>query len=225
MKSAPVVRQCVAAADDDVHLLRPIGHRQLDLAQLGLHRRQAGGEAGGDHRHRDATACQLLHRGRHHRVIDADRTHLQVGQPQRFQQVGPQRVARLGAQALHAAGRVVAGQGGEVHALDGLHQPGRLVILLHRAPRGQAGGAAHDGGLVDPHGAHAREVEFGAGVEPHVGVALGLRKERHSAEIQGLRPRVAAVVCPGRAPQRVSPAGGCRRASLESFGNCTRSRS
>jgi hypothetical protein len=59
----------------------------------------------------------------------------------------------------HAARRVVAGQRGQVHALDGAHQPGGLPSLLHRAAGVEAGHAARHRGLVDAHAAHARQVE------------------------------------------------------------------
>ena len=168
----PVVRQAMTAADDDVHLARSSGDRQFDLAQLGFQRRQAGRKAGGHHGHRNAAALQLRHRRRHHLVIDADGADLEFAQAQCTHQVRPQGPTRLRTQSVDAAGRVVAGQRGQVHALHGFHEPGSLEVLLHRSPRGQTARAALHGRLVDADRAHTRQVKLGSGVEPHRGHSM-----------------------------------------------------
>src|SRR3546814_7018105 len=56
---------------------------------------------------------------------------------------------RLAAQALDPARGIVATKRGQVDATDRLHQPRRLVFLLYRTPRRQAGRAAVAGVAVD----------------------------------------------------------------------------
>src|SRR5580658_7180853 len=58
-------------------------------------------------------------------------------------------MARLGAEAAHALGRIVAGKRGEVDAGHRLHEPGGLVFLLDRAAGRQRRGAALDRARVD----------------------------------------------------------------------------
>ena len=48
------------------------------------------------------------------------------------------RPPRFHCEPMHAARRVIARQRGEVDAGHGLHEPRRLVLLLHRAPGAQA---------------------------------------------------------------------------------------
>ena len=75
--------------------------------------------------------------GADHGGIDADGADLgrRVGEAERLDEVVAQRPAGLGAEAVHAARRVVAGQRGEVDAGERLDEPGGLELLLHGAAR------------------------------------------------------------------------------------------
>ncbi len=130
----PFLVEDMAARDDDIDLFRAIGHRHLDLFQAQRQRHQAGRKSG---RHRgdgNARPVQRLHGRRDHGRIDADGARLRrrIFQAQRLDQIGAQRMARLHAQAMHPRGRVVAGQGGQVDALDRAHQPCGLPLPFSR---------------------------------------------------------------------------------------------
>ena len=153
VKGLPVARQHMFTGDDDIDFARPGRDRGLDLAQLDVHRVQAGGKPGRHRGHRNVGAAQGLDRRFHESVIDAHRTGRQpkVADAQRLDQVRPQRCARLGAQAPDPAGRVVAVQRRKVDATDRLQQPRRLPVLLHGAARGQGSGPALHRAEIDPH--------------------------------------------------------------------------
>ena len=74
----PVAVEHHLALDDDVDFLGAGGDRFLDLAQLGIERREAVREGRRDGGDRNAGALERLHRGRDERVIDADRGRLDV---------------------------------------------------------------------------------------------------------------------------------------------------
>ena len=67
----------------------------------------------------------------------------------RGEQVVAQRPARFGAEPADAARRVVAGERRQVDAGHRLHEPGRLIGLLHRAPRDKRRRAPLDRARVD----------------------------------------------------------------------------
>jgi hypothetical protein len=75
-----------------------------------------------------------------------------------------QGLARLGAQALDAAGRVIARQGGKVDARQRLEQPCGLPVFLDRAARADGGGASLEGGAVHADTADPVEIERIAGI-------------------------------------------------------------
>ena len=68
-------------------------------------------------------------------------------------------MARLGAQPPHVAGRVVAGERGEIDQRDRAQQPRRLPLLLDRAPRRDRRRAPLDGAAVHADGADDVEVQ------------------------------------------------------------------
>ena len=168
------------AGDDDVDLAGALADRIADLLEPLRQRRQAGREAGRDRSHRDAGAFQRLDRGWNHGRIDADCAdgRRRVFQAERLDQVGAQRPHRLGAEPLHAAGRIVAGKRGEVDAGQRLHQPGGLVFLLHRAPGRQRRGAALDGAEIDLDGLERFRTERSSCVALRIAQHFRLR-QRH----------------------------------------------
>ena len=151
----PVLLEHMRAGDDDVDLARALADRIADFLQPQRQRRQPGGKAGRDRGDRNAGALERLHRGRHHRRIDADRADRRhVIEAERLDEIAAERIPRLGAEPLDARRRVVAGKRGQVDAGDRLDEPGRLPLLLHRAARRQRRRAPLDGGKI-----HARALD------------------------------------------------------------------
>jgi hypothetical protein len=67
--------------------------------------------------------------------VETAATGMPDGQPlraHRLEQVGADRAPGLGAEPSHPAGRVVAGEGGEVHQGDGAQEPRGLPLALDR---------------------------------------------------------------------------------------------
>src|ERR1700730_9401057 len=90
-------------------------------------------------------------------MINADRAggKVQFLDAQLLNDVSLQGISRLGAEALHAFGAIVAAQGREVHAGDSAEQPSGLKLLLHRAARVDGASAplhsaGIDANLLDP---------------------------------------------------------------------------
>ena len=94
-------------------------------------------------------------------MIDADRAdgQVQILDAEAFNNVALQRIARLGAEAPHAVGGVVAAEGGQIHAGDGAKQPRGLRFLLYGAPRYVGGRAPLNGTGVDAHALNPIEIE------------------------------------------------------------------
>ena len=72
-------------------------------------------------------------------MIDADSTHGKTLGTEYRGEIGTQGLARLGAEALHLARRVVAAERGQIDAGNGFEKPGGLPFLLDRAAGGEAG--------------------------------------------------------------------------------------
>src|SRR5205085_2411598 len=108
----------------------------------------------------------------------------------------------------------------QVDALDGLHQPRRLVFLLDGAAVGQAGGAAVGGVAVD------LEVVDPAQVEADGRVTFEIQVLGHSRAVpleRGLTPRCLASVAP--ISEKVSATGSSRAGAAgpkNSIGMCSR---
>src|SRR5205085_11978610 len=66
----PVAIEHHLALDDDVDLFSAGSDGLLDLAELGVERREAMREGGRDGSNRDAGAFERLYRGRNERVVD-----------------------------------------------------------------------------------------------------------------------------------------------------------
>ena len=145
----PVAGQDVLAGDDDVDLGGAGGHRQFDLAQLGFHAGQAGREGGRHGGDRQAALQDLRRPAGSSRGTRRRRRWSASSRPSACIRSARSGRMALRAQALDAARGVVAGQRGQVDALDGADQPGGLVFLLDRAAVRQAGGAAVGGVAVD----------------------------------------------------------------------------
>ena len=73
-------------------------------------------------------------------------------------------MARLGAEPLDAAGRVVGIERRQVHQRDGLQEPGGLPVLLHRAAGADGRGAALERRAVHAHAPDPVEIEREAGI-------------------------------------------------------------
>ena len=151
VKGAPLALEHMLAGDDDIDLVGAGFHRIADFSEANGERRQPGGKAGGDRGDGNGGALKRLDGMRHHGRVDADRARRQahVGDAERFDNARGKRLARLGAQAPHAALGVVAGERGQVDAADRIDQPGGLVGLLDRAAPGQRRGAAFGRRPVD----------------------------------------------------------------------------
>ena len=151
VERAPLAAEHMSAGDDDVDLARALADRVADLVEPQLQRREAGGKAGRDGGDGNSRAFERLHRRADHGRIDADRRDrgLKVRETERGEKLLAQGTARLGAEAAHALGRVVAGKRREVDAGHRLHEPGGLVFLLDRAAGRQRRGAALDRARVD----------------------------------------------------------------------------
>ena len=148
----PVLGQHLRAVDHDIDFVGTHVHCIADFCEALRKGREARGEAGGDGGDGDIGAFQRLHRGGHHGGINADGTDGgHGGEAEAGDDVIAQRALRLGAEAVDAARRVVTRQGREVDALEGLHKPCGLVVLLDRAACGEARGAALRGGEVHLH--------------------------------------------------------------------------
>ncbi|MNT68572.1 hypothetical protein D3C72_2068160 [compost metagenome] len=101
-------------------------------------------EGGADRRDIDAGAGERLHGGADERVVHADGGGLdvEIGGAEAIENILPQRVAGLGAEALDAAVGIVGIERRQVDQGDGLEQPGELIVLLDGAARTDAHGAA-----------------------------------------------------------------------------------
>ena len=87
-------------------------------------------------------------------MINTDRAGVNglAGHAESFEDVFAHRMGGLRAQAFDAAGRVVAGERGQVHEGDGAQKPCGLPILLHRAAAAEGGGAVFETGQIGLHG-------------------------------------------------------------------------
>ncbi len=164
----PVPGEHMLAGDHDVDFARAGGDREFHLAQLGFKARQAGREARGHRGDGRAAVAQRAQGRRDHLVIDAHGPDLHAVDAQGLGDIGAQRPKRLAAQPVDSTGRVVAAERRQVHALDRLDQPGRLVCLLHRPPRHQAGRAAIGGVTVDAQAAEPVKIKGAAVVAPRI---------------------------------------------------------
>ena len=169
---------------------RPLADREFDLGEPQLQRREAGGKGGGDRGDRNAGAFERPDRRLDHRRIDADRADRRrvVGEAERGDEFVVERPARLGAQAAHAARRVVAGERRQVEAGQRAHQPRGLVVLLDRAASGQARGAALDGAGVDGDRLEPRRFERDAGVAQTIVARRGGRRRDLARLVQDRPP-------------------------------------
>jgi hypothetical protein len=146
VKRLPVPSQDVAAGDHDVDLGAPAFDALLDLRDAC---RRKGESPAGKPVETAATGCpspaapspparSCRDRRRPHRPSDP-------AAPSASSISARTGLARLGAEAAHAAGRVVARQRGQVDQRDRAGEPGGLIGLLDRAPSRQGRRAAFDG--------------------------------------------------------------------------------
>jgi hypothetical protein len=149
------------ALTDDIDLIGAVGHRRLDLRESGGERREPVRECGRHRRDIDAGALQRIHRSLDERMIDAHRRrlHVEVADAETVENILTHRMARLGAESLDAAGRVVAVERRQVHERDGFEEPCRLPVLLHRTARADGRGAALERRAVHAHALDHIEVE------------------------------------------------------------------
>ena len=160
----PVAGQDMPARNDDVDFRRAGCHAFADFGQPQMKRGQSRRKARGHGRHGYPASGKRVDGGWHHLVIDADRAHGDVGHAQRLEQIGADRLARLGAEPRDPAFGIVARQRGQVDTGDRLEQPGRLMILLDGPPRAKAGGAPFDGGPVGLRRTHPVHIQLHAGI-------------------------------------------------------------
>ncbi|MCY1241458.1 hypothetical protein D9M72_543590 [compost metagenome] len=127
-------------------------------------RDKTGRKAGGNRGDGNARTVKRLDGGRNETMIDADSTgrDTATAHAKRVEQILAHGLPRLGAETLDALGRIVAVEGREVDAGDGLQQPGGLGVLLDRPTAGQRRNAALGGRQVDALVQHPAEVEIHA---------------------------------------------------------------
>ena len=168
VEGPPLPSEDVGPGDDDVDLGRPLADGGLDLRQLQAVRDLAGGETGRDRGHGNRRAGKRLDRHRDQVVVDTDRRHRdpEVGSAEPLEDVGPNRLPRLRAEAAHVSRRVVAGERRQVDGRDGPQQPGGPPGLLDRAPGREGHRPPFDRGPVDPGLPNPAEVERDPRVAP-----------------------------------------------------------
>jgi hypothetical protein len=212
----PVPGQYMTARNDDVDFTGAGRDRCIDFGELGLHRRLAGGETGRHGRHGNVRAGERRDRGANHRVVDADRTDLSLalGDWSAAIRVRPDRRARLGAEPLDAAGRVVARERRQIHAAHRLEQPRRLPCVLDGAAARKRLDAALDRAQID-----ANRIDPAA-IEAYARIAGGFqgRASVRYRSNQAMMALAFAADCDGRAamlscdaPGTLSSAVGMRR--------------
>ena len=152
VESAPISGQHMLTRDDDVDLLRTVPDGRLDLLELQIVRHEACRKSGRNRSDRNVIPIERFDRGCDEAVIDADRARVQPapGKTECLEEVTSYRSPRLGTEALHPFGRIVAVECRQVDAGDRLEQPPRLRVLLDGAPARQARNAALGGGQIDP---------------------------------------------------------------------------
>src|SRR5258707_12733776 len=112
----PVASEHVGARDDDVYLAGAGGDGGANLVEVLGEGILRGGEAGGDGGDGNLRAGERLHGDGNKVVVDADGADAdaQAERAQPLEKIRTDGLARLGGEAAHRAGGVVAGERGEV---------------------------------------------------------------------------------------------------------------
>ncbi len=166
IEGLPLAVEDVRAGDDDVDFLRAGFDAAVNLFDALGQRRKACRESCGNSGDGNAGAFERSNSRLNKRVVDADGAdgEMQVLNTEAFNNVTLERVARLGAESADAVGRVVAAQGGQVHAGDGAKQPCCLRFLLYGAPRNMSRRAPLNSAGVDAYALDPVQIEGNAPV-------------------------------------------------------------
>lgn len=154
----------VGSGDDDINFVGAILNGLVDFFETLFEGAEPGGESGADGGDGDSGTLEITNGVGNVGMVNADSSGVDGLYSEPRLEVGGDRLAGFGAEAVDVAGGVIAAESCEVNAFDCADEIGSLVIFFDGAAFGECIGAAVNGGSVDDEGLHPIEVEGGAGV-------------------------------------------------------------
>ncbi len=143
IQRGPIAGQDMLARNDNINFPGAGRDRSGDFLQFQFMRREPRRKTGRDGGYRNAGVGQRADGGADIAVVNADGAGGQrQGESHGIEQVLPDRLRGLCAQAAYPLGCIIAIERGQIDATDRLEQPGSLCLFLDGAAPGQRGDAS-----------------------------------------------------------------------------------